>query len=137
MAKLGQHDQKTINQINIFAILSLGAGIIGWVFGILIMLASFSSLSNTFQFGQSAFWFLIILPGLDWVMAMVTGFIGIRQIKRNNSQKGTGLAKSGIITSGIGCALFYGFLLAVAVGFYMLISKGYIGAIPPSSSALF
>jgi len=109
--------------------LSLGTGIIGWAFGIFIMLASFSSLSNSFQFGQSAFWFLILLPGLDWLIAIITGFIGVRQIKRNDSQKGNGLARSGIIISGIGCALFYGFFLALAYGFYMIFSKGYIGLI--------
>ena len=137
MAKFDQQGQKVVNQINIFSILSLGTGIIGWGFGIFIMLVSFSPLSNYFQFGQSAFWFLNLLPGLNWLAAIITGLIGLRQIKRKNSQTGTGLAKSGIVMSGIGCALFYGFLLLLAYGFYMLISQGYIGFILPSGSLLF
>jgi hypothetical protein len=127
MAKLDQRDQKVKNQINIFSIISLGMGMIGWGFGIFIMLASFSPLSKSFQFGRSATWFLILLPGVDWLTSMITGIIGIRQIKRKESQTGIGLARSGIIMSGLGCALFYGFLLALTYAFYMLISKGYIG----------
>jgi hypothetical protein len=67
------------------------------------------------------------LPGISWATAILSGMIGLRQIKGTGSQKGTGLAKWGIGLSGIGCALLYGFFLLIALGFYILISKGYIG----------
>jgi len=125
MAKLHQQGQRAIHPINIFSILSLGTGIFGWVLGIFIILTGFTTLSNYFHFGRSASWFLLTLPGLSWLTAILAGMIGVKQFK------GSGLAKWGIAISGIGCALLYGFLFLVALGFYLLISKGYIGFILP------
>ena len=137
MAKFHHAQSKVINPKYIFSIISLVTGIFGWVLGIFIMLVSFSPLSTYFPFDRSASLFLIISPGFSWLTAIITGIIGVRQIKRKGPQQGNRLAKSGIVLSGIGCALFYGFLLLVAVGFYLLISKGYIGSILPSGNVPF
>jgi len=128
MTKLNQPDgQKAIHPSNIFSILSLGTGIFGWVVGIFIMLTSFTPLSNYFHLGGFASFALLTLPGFSWLTAILAGRIGIRQIKGKGSQEGTGPAKWGIVISGIGCGLLYGFFLLVALGFYFLIQKGYIG----------
>ena len=137
MAKFGHAQSNVTNPTYIFSIISLATGIFGWVLGIFIMLVSFSPLSSYFPFGQNAAPFLIIAPGVSWLTAIITGIIGVRQIKRKGHQQGIRLAKSGIVLGGIGCALFYGFLLLVAVGFYLLISKGYIGFILPLGNVPF
>jgi len=131
MAKLDHAQSKAINPTYIFSIISLATGIFGWVLGIFIMLVSFTPLSTYFPFGRTAGLFLIISPGFSWLTAIITGIIGGGQIKRKGHQRGNHLAKSGIVLSGIGCALFYGLLLLGALGFYILISKGYIGFILP------
>ena len=137
MTKFGHAQSKVITPTSIFSIISLATGIFGWVLGIFIMLASFTPLSTYFPFGRTAGLFLIISPGFSWLTAIITGIIGGGQIKRKGPQQGNRLAKSGIVLSGIGCALFYGFLLLIAFGFYILISKGYIGFILPSGNVLF
>ena len=136
MAKLDRAQSKVISPPYIFSVISLTTGIFGWVLGIFIMLTGFTPLSTYFPFGRTAGLFLIISPGLSWLTAIITGIIGGGQIKRKGHQPGNRLAKSGIVLSGIGCALFYGFLLLVAIGFYILISKGYIGFILRSSNVL-
>jgi hypothetical protein len=137
MAKFDQAQSEPINPTDIFSIISLGTGILGWVAGIFNILVGFSSLSTNLHFGRNAAPFLLLSPGLIWLIAIITGIIGGGQIKRRGPQQGNRLAKSGIVLSGIGCALFYGFLLLVAVGFYLLISKGYIGSILPSGNVPF
>jgi len=127
MATLNQHDQKAIRSINIFSIVSLDAGIFGWLAGIFILLTSFTPLSTYFHFGRVASGFLLALPGISWATGILSGMIAVRQSKGKGSQKETGPARWGIVISGIGCALLYGFFLLIALGFYLLISKGYIG----------
>jgi hypothetical protein len=137
MAKFTQGVQKAINPIDIYSIISLEAGIFGWILGALIIWIGFSPPPNFFHFDQSFYNFLVLLPGLCWLTAIITGIIALKQIKRKSHQKGAGLAKSGIIIGGIGCALFYGLILVGVVGFYMLISKGYIGFLLHSGSVPF
>ena len=134
MAKFDHAQSKVINPIYIFSIISLATGIFGWVVGIFITLVSFTPLSAHFPLGRTAGLFLIISPGLSWLTAIITGIIGGGQIKRKGHQQGNRPAKSGIVLRGIGCALFYGFLLLGALVFYLLISKGYIGFILRSSN---
>ena len=128
---------RSIHPTSIFSIISLATGIFGWVLGIFIILTSFTPLSSYFPFGWTAGLLLILSPGFSWLTSMITGMIGGRQSKRKDHPQGDRLAKSGIVLSGIGCALFYGFLLLIAVGFYLLISKGYIGFILPSGNGPF
>jgi len=137
MAKLDHTQSKVTSPPYIFSVISLVTGIFGWVLGISIISTSFTPLSTYFPFGRTAGLFLIVSPGLSWLTAIITGIIGGGQIKRKGDQQGNHLAKSGIVLSGIGCALFYGFLFLVALGFYILISKGYIGFILPSSNVAF
>ena len=137
MAKLDQAQSFVINRRYIFTTISLATGIFGWLLVIFILLTSFTPLSAYFPFGRSAALFLLLSPGFSWLTAIITGIIGGGQIKRKSHQQGNRLAKSGIVLGGIGCALFYGFLLLGAVGFYLLISKGYIGFILPSGNAPF
>jgi hypothetical protein len=137
MAKFDHAQSKVINPTYIFSIISLAIGIFGWLVGIFIMLTRFTPLSTYFPFGRTAGLFLIISPGFIWLTAIITGILGVRQIKRRGHQQGNRLAKSGIVLSGIGCALFYGFLLLVAFGFYLLISKGHIGFILRSGNVPF
>ena len=61
--------------------------------------------------------------GFKEIIALVTGAIAIRQVKRKGSQEKLGLAKWGIGISGVGCALFYGLLLLAAIGFAMAFSR--------------
>lgn len=137
MAKVDHAQSKVIHTTSIFSIISLATGIFGWVVGIFIMLTSFTSLSSYFSFGRTAGLLLMISPGFSWLTSIITGMIGGRQSKRKGHQQGDRLAKSGIVVSGIGCALYYGFLLLIALGFYILISKGYIGLILPSGKVPF
>jgi uncharacterized membrane protein len=137
MAKLCHTQSKVINPTYIFSIISLATGIFGWILGIFIMLVSFTPLSTHFPFGRIAGLFLLISPGVSWLIAIITGIIGGGQIKRKGHQQGNRLAKSGIVLSGIGCVLFYGFLLLIALGFYILISKGYVGFILRSGNVPF
>ena len=137
MAKFDHGHSNVIYPTSIFSIISLATGIFGWVLVIFIILTSFTSLSSYFPFGRTAGLFLIISPGFIWLTSMITGIIGEGQIKRKGHQQGNRLAKSGIVLSGIGCALFYGFLLLIAFGFYILISKGYVGFILPSGNLPF
>ena len=120
MAKFDQAQSKVINPTYIFSIISLATGIFGWLVGIFVMLTGFTALSTYFPFGQNAAPFLIISPGFSWLTAIIAGIIGLRQIKRKGHQQGDRLAKSGIVLSGIGCALFYGFFVVGAIGFYLL-----------------
>ena len=137
MAKSNQHDQDRILPTNSFPIISIVTGIFGWMAGIFILLTSFKPLSENFHVGRFASGFLLSVPGLSWLMGMITGLIGLRQGKGKSPQHGTGLAKWGIGVSGIGCALLYGFFLLIALGFYILISKGYIGFIFRSGTVSF
>jgi hypothetical protein len=137
MAKLYHMQSKVINPRYIFSIISLATGIFGWVLGIVILLTSFTPLSTYFSFGRLAGLFLILSPGGSWLTAIITGIIGGGQIKRRGQQQANRLAKAGIILSGIGCALFYGLLIVGALGFYILISKGYIGLILHSGNVSF
>ena len=127
MANLDHAQSKVIHPRSIFSIVSLATGIFGWVLVIFILLTSFTPLSTYFPFGRTAGLLLMISPGFSWLTSIITGMIGGGQSKRRGHQEGDRLARSGIVVSGIGCALFYGFLLLIALGFYILISKGYIG----------
>ena len=113
MARLNNPDQKAARPINIFSIISLVTGIFGWLAGIFVMLTGFpiTPLPDYFHFGRSAYLFIVILPGISWLTAILAGIIGVRQIT------GKGPAKWGIGISGIGCALFYGLFLLAAIGF--------------------
>jgi hypothetical protein len=129
MAKFERAQSNAINPTYIFSIISLATGIFGWVLGIFIVLTGFTPLSTYFPFGLTAGLFLIISPGFSWLTAIITGIMGVRQFKRKGHRQGNRLAKWGIVLSGIGCALFYGLLLLAAIGFYILMSKGYVGFI--------
>src|SRR5689334_18943620 len=123
MAKFDHVQSNAINPTYIFSVISLATGIFGWVLGIFILLTGFTPLSTYFPFGRIAGLLLIISPGFSWLMAIITGIIGGGQIKRKGHQHGNRPAKWGIVLSGIGCAIFYGFLLLGAIGFYILISR--------------
>lgn len=125
MAKIDQAQSKVINPGNIFSIISLATGIFGWLSGLSIILTSFTPLSSYFPFGRTVGLFLMISPAFSWLTAIITGIIGVRRPKRKGRQQGNRLAKSGIVLSGIGCALFYGLLLVGAVGFYLVFSNGF------------
>jgi hypothetical protein len=129
MAKFDYAQSNAISATYILSIISLATGIFGWVLGIFIVLTGFTPLSTYFPFGLTAGLFLMISPSFSWLTAIITGIIGLRQFKRRGHQQGNCLAKSGIVVSGIGCALFYGLLLLAAIGFYILMSKGYVGFI--------
>jgi hypothetical protein len=137
MAKFDQAQSKVTNPTFIFSIISLAAGIIGWVVGIFILLTGFTPLSIYFPFGRTAGLFLILSPGLSWLTGIITGRIGGGQIRRRGHGQGNRLAKWGIVLSGIGCALFYGLLLLGVIGFYLLFSRGFIGFILPSQNVPF
>lgn len=92
-------------QTNTFAVISLITSFLGWMFGILsivLLVAAFNS--DSFA---SPFLFLSLLAIGSWIISMITGYIGLRQIKAHSSQKGDGLSKSGIIISGIGCGMIF------------------------------
>jgi hypothetical protein len=102
-------DNSPINyQTNGNSIASLITGILGWVFGIITVFVGFAVSSSDNQF---FIWFPMILAVLSWFISIVTGFTGLKQIKNDDSQKGDGLSKSGIIMSGIGCVFPLGFIL--------------------------
>ncbi len=111
-------DNSPINyQTNGNAIMSLITGILGWLFGIVTV---FVSITVSDQFGFIGF--PMILATLSWLISIVTGIIGLRQIKKNNSQKGDGLSKSGIIMSGIGCIFPLGVILLMLYSVYLFSS---------------
>jgi len=124
MAKFNQHGLGLTNPTYILPIISLVTGIFGRILGIFSMVIGFTPPSSYFRFfDQSFFNFLVLLPGFSWLAAMLTGMIGLKQIKRKQSPTGSGLAKSGIIISGIGCALLYGLILLGLWGFYAISSS--------------
>jgi len=124
MAKFNQHGLSLTNPTYILPIISLVTGIFGWILGIFSMVIGFAPPSSYFRFfDQSFFNFLVLLPGFSWLTAMITGTIGLKQIKRKQYPTGSGLAKSGIIISGIGCALLYGLILLGFWGFYLISSS--------------
>ncbi|SRR5258706_6979735 len=123
MTKFNQHGQSLTNPTYILPIISLITGLFGWVLGIFSMLVGFTPPSSYFYFDQSFFNFLILLPGFSWLIAIVTGVIALMQIKRKQYPTGNGLAKSGIIISGIGCALLYGLILLGVLGAYLAWSQ--------------
>ena len=85
-------------QINIISIISLALGIFGWSINIIgAIIISSAYLNGTLFEGIP-----IILSSMSWLAAIITGFIGMKQIKANASEKGKGLAISGIIVGGIG-----------------------------------
>ena len=137
MTESNKQGQKAIRQINVLSIISLGAGILGWIVAIFIMLTSFTPLSNYVHLGGFASFVLLTLPGFSWLTAISAGRNGIRQIKGKGSQEGTGPAKWGIAISGIGCVLLYGLFLLVALGFYFLFQSGFIGFILQSGAVPF
>jgi hypothetical protein len=124
MAKFNQHGLSLTNPTYMLPIISLITGIFGWILGIFSMVIGFAPPSSYFRFfDQSFFNFLVLLPGFSWLTAMITGMIGLKQIKRKQDPTGSGLAKSGIIISGIGCALLYGLILLGFWGFYLISSS--------------
>ena len=121
MAKFNQLDQSLTNPTYILPIISLAIGIFGWILAIFTLVIGFAPPSIYFRFfDQSFFNFLILLPGFRWLTAMITGMIGLLQIKRKQYPTGSGLATSGIVISGIGCALLYGLILLGLWGFYAI-----------------
>lgn len=122
MAKFNQHGLSLTNPIYMLPIISVITGIFGWILAIFTMVIVFTPPSSYFHFDQSFFNFLVLLPGFNWLTAMVTGMIGLIQIKRKRYPTGSGLGKSGIIISGIGCALLYGLILLGFWGFYAISS---------------
>ena len=120
MAKFNQHGLSLTNPTYILPIISLVTGIFGWILGIFSMVIGFTPPSSYFHFAQSFFNFLVPLPGFSWLTAMITGMIGLKLIKRKQYPTSSGLAKSGIIISGIGCALLYGLILLGFLGFYAI-----------------
>jgi hypothetical protein len=124
MAKFNQHGLSLTNPTYILPIISLVTGIFGWILGIFSMVIGFTPPSSYVRFfDQSFFNFLILLPGFSWLTAMITGMLGLKRIKRKQYPTGSSLAKSGIIISGIGCALLYGFILLGLWGFYIISSS--------------
>ena len=120
MAKLDHAQSNAINPKYIFSLISLATGIFGWVLGIFLVLTGFTALSIYFPFGQTFYNYLVLSPGFSWLTGIITGIIGLGQIKRKGHQQEDRLAKSGIVLSGIGCALFYGLILLGAIGFYLI-----------------
>ena len=120
MAKFNQHGLSLTNPTYMLPIISLITGIFGWILGIFSMVIGFTPPSSYFHFDQSFFNFLVPLPGFSWLTAMITGMIGLKLIKRKQYPTSSGLAKSGIIISGIGCALLYGLILLGFLGFYAI-----------------
>lgn len=88
-------------QTNTLAIISLITSFFGWMFGILFFVVLVISDSS-----DSAFLFISPLAIGSWVISIITGYLGLRQIKVHSLQRGDGLSKSGIIISGIGCGMF-------------------------------
>ena len=123
MAKFNQRGLSLTNPTYILPIVSLVTGIFGWILGIFSMVIGFTPPSSNFRFDQSFYNFLVLLPGFSWLTAMITGIIGLKQIKRKQYPTGSGLANSGIIISGIGCALLYGLILLGFWGFYLISSS--------------
>jgi hypothetical protein len=120
MAKFDHAQSNAINPKYIFSLISLATGIFGWVLGIFLVLTGFTALSIYFPFGQTFYNYLVLSPGFSWLTGIITGIIGLGQIKRKGHQQEDRLAKSGIVLSGIGCALFYGLILLGAIGFYLI-----------------
>ena len=120
MAKFDHAQSNAINPKYIFSIISLVTGIYGWVLGIFLVLTGFTALSIYFPFGQTFYNYLVLSPGFSWLTGIITGIIGLGQIKRKGHQQEDRLAKWGIVLSGIGCALFYGLILLGAIGFYLI-----------------
>jgi hypothetical protein len=121
MAKFNQPGRSLTNPTYILPIISLAIGIFGWILAIFTLVIGFAPPSIYFRFfDQSFFNFLVLLPGVSWLTAMITGIIGLLQGKRKQYPSGTGLAKSGIIMGGIGCALLYGLILLGFWGFYAI-----------------
>ena len=120
MAKFDHSQSNAINPKYIFSIISLATGIFGWVLGIFLVLTGFTALSIYFPFGQTFYNYLVLSPGFSWLTGIITGIIGLGQIKRKGHQQEDRLAKWGIVLSGIGCALFYGLILLGAIGFYLI-----------------
>src|SRR5690242_1928546 len=111
MAKLDQAHSFVINRRYIFTLISRATGIFGWVLVIFVVLTSFTALSAYFPFGRNDGRILLLSPGFSWLIAIITGILGGEQFKRTRHQQGNRLAKWGNVLGGIGCALFYGFLL--------------------------
>lgn len=94
---------QTSNQTNVFSIASLITGILSWAFALLsVFVTLLVSGSNYTK------WILVptVLTILCWAAAPITGYIGLRQIKKNHSQKGKGISVAGILMSVIGCLVF-------------------------------
>lgn len=87
MAKFDHAQSKVINPTYIFSIISLATGIFGWVLGIFIILTGFTPLSTYFPFSRTAGLFLILSPGVGWLIAIIAGIIGGGQIKRKSHQQ--------------------------------------------------
>jgi hypothetical protein len=121
MAKFNRHNLSLTDPKYMLPIISLATGIFGWLLGIFSIVIGFMPPSISLRFfDQSFFNFLILLPGFSWLTAMITGMIGLLQIKRKPYPTGSQLATSGIVISGIGCALLYGLILIGLWGFYAI-----------------
>jgi len=121
MAKFNRHNLSLTDPKYMLPIISLATGIFGWLLGIFSIVIGFMPPSISLRFfDQSFFNFLILLPGFSWLTAMITGMIGLLQIKRKQYPTSSGLATSGIVISGIGCALLYGLILIGLWGFYAI-----------------
>jgi hypothetical protein len=91
------------NQTNTFSIASIISSLLGWLFGALFIMLIVSSVSN--DSSDSLFMVPAILANLIWIASIVTGYVGLKQIKAKGTQKGDGLSKSGMIISSIGCSM--------------------------------
>jgi len=102
------------HQTNTFAIISLISSFLGWVFGLLFFVfLVFAGYSDAASY---LYLFMSLLAFGIWTISIVAGTIGLRQIKTHSSQRGDGLAKSGIIISGIGCGMILCIFAIIILG---------------------
>jgi len=84
---------------NTLALISMIAGIVGWVFFLLTFCVSWIPVVNFCVAPVGC------LTPLAWIAAVITGHIGLNQIKQT-AEAGNGMAKAGLIMGYIGIGLF-------------------------------
>lgn len=110
---------------NSMALTSLISGIVAWVLWLIILCANL--FLSVLTFGLSTICgFLVVIP---WIISVVTGHVGISQIKRTG-EGGRGMAIAGLIMGYLGLALTLctiGLYILAALG---LVTASFLGGLP-------
>ena len=120
---------------NRMALTSLISGIVAWVLWLLLLCFNWTIglVFSLVTFGLAGICFSIVsfLPVIPWLVAVVTGHVGISQIGRTG-ESGKGLAIAGLIMGYLGVVLTLCTLVLYVLSALGLVALSFVPTPPPT-----